>query len=114
MRSSEDIEGFKLLNKWKNSGAEIQMSFTGIGAKLSISGTGVIVGSDSEVLRFSGAGFELVLDLSDVAFEHVGTEEIFRLAGLDPSQYPESVEIWLGSGDKVTFFGPGRRPAAPN
>jgi hypothetical protein len=104
MRSSEDSEGFKLLNKWNTSGAEIGISFAGIGEKLSISGTGVIVAFDKEALRFTGAGFELFLELSGAAFDKVGTEEIFKRSGLDPSLYSESAEIWLESGDRVTFF----------
>src|SRR5258708_2083782 len=84
MRSSEDKEGFKLLNKWNASGAEIRASFVTIGGKLNFSATGVIIGFDGDALRFTGAGFELFLDLSDAAFEHVGTVDSFKLAGLDP------------------------------
>lgn len=107
MRSSED--GFRLLNKWKTNGAEIRLSFSGIDNKWSISGAGIIVGVDTETMRFTGAGFELFLDLRDADFENVGTEEVFRRLGLDPEEYTESAEIWLGSGDKAIFFGrPGR------
>ncbi|HEY6766434.1 MAG TPA: hypothetical protein VI386_16880 [Candidatus Sulfotelmatobacter sp.] len=104
MRSSEDNEGFELLRKWNASGAVTRVSFVGIGGNISLS-TGVVAAFDAKVLRFAGAGFELFLDMSDAAFEHVGTESIFKVAGLDAPRYTESAEILLGNGDKVIFMG---------
>jgi len=115
MRSSQDNEGFKLLNKWNTSAPPIRVSFNGIGNKLSLSATGVVAAFDGEGMRFAGAGFELILDLSDAAFGNVGTEEVFRAMGLDAPRYPESAEILLGSGDRVVFFGaPGRDESSVN
>lgn len=91
------------------------MSFKGIGDKLLISGSGVIVEFDNAGLRFSGPAFEVFVDLSDAAFNNVGTEEVFRRNDLDPSRYTESAELFLGSGDKVVFFGkPGTLESGAN
>jgi hypothetical protein len=109
MRSSEDKEGLRLLNKWNTSGAEIRASFATIGGNLSFSARGVVVIVGESGLRFTGAGFEMFVDLSGAAFERVGTVEIFKIAGLDPDRYTESAEVSLGTGDKVIFLGPPGR-----
>jgi len=106
MRSSLDHEGFKLLEKWNTSRAAIHLSFSGLGNKLSLSGTGIVTAFDQGGMGFAGEGFEFLLDLSEAAFEHVGTHEAFRKRGLDPSQYTESAEICLGNGSKVILVGP--------
>jgi hypothetical protein len=113
MRSSHDHEGFKLLEKWNTSRTEIHLSFSGLASKLSLSGTGIVTAFDQGGLGFAGSGFEFLLDLSEAAFENVGTHEAFRKRGLDPSQYTESAEICLGNGSKVILVGPPRPIESP-
>jgi len=103
MRSSMDSEGFTLLSNWNKQGPEIQGSFVGIGKKLEFRGTGILTEFSKDGLRFTGAGFEFVVDLTEAAFERVATNKSLKAMGLDPSKYPESVEITLGTGDRVSF-----------
>ena len=113
MRSSHDHEGFKLLSKWNSSRTAIHLSFNGLSNKLSLSGMGVLTAFDQGGLGFAGEEFEFLLDLSDAAFENVGTNEAFCKRGLDPSQHAESAEICLGSGGKVILVGPTGVPEPP-
>jgi hypothetical protein len=113
MRSSHDHEGFKLLEKWNTSRTEIHLSFNGLGNKLSLSGMGVVTAFDQGGFGFAGADFEFLLDLSDAAFENVGTDEAFSKRGLDPSQHTESAEICLGNGGKVILVRPARAAEPP-
>jgi hypothetical protein len=106
MRSPEDKEGLALLNKWKAQPASIRFSFVGIGNRLEFSGSCSIIEAVEGTLRLEGAGFTLFLNLSDAAFERVGSRENIGAMGLDPSLYPESVQIILGSGDTVNLFVP--------
>jgi len=110
MRSLHDHEGFRLLNKWNTSRAEIHLTFNGQGNKLSLSGKGIVTAFDQGGMAFSGDGFEFLIDLSHAAFESVQTEEAVSKAGLNPDQFLESAAICLGTGDKVLLFGPPLRP----
>jgi hypothetical protein len=103
MRSSIDSEGFTLLNNWNRQGPEIRGSFVGIGKKLEFRGAGKLTEFDEDGLRFTGAGFEFVVDLTEAAFERVATNKSLKAMGLDPSKYLELAEIMLGTGDRVTF-----------
>jgi hypothetical protein len=103
MRSSVDSEGFTLLKSWKTHPPEIRGSFEGIGKKLMFTGLGTLTDFDETALRFTGASFELILDLRDAAFDNVATKKSLEAMGLDASKYPESAEIMLGTGDRVSF-----------
>lgn len=103
MRSSEDNEGFALLKSWNTNPPEIRGSFEGIGKKFIFTGTGRVTDFDESALRFTGASFELILDLEDAAFENVATKKSLGRMGLDVSRYPESAAILLGTGDRVSF-----------
>jgi len=80
MRSSPDNEGFKLLSKWNTTELLIRVSFDGIQKRMLFRGTGQITKFDKDALRFTGAGFELILDLEDAGFNYTVTAE----RGRDP------------------------------
>ena len=61
MRSSRDLEGLALLNKWKAQPSSIRFTFVGIGRKLEFSGSCTIIEAVEGTLRLEGAGFTLFL-----------------------------------------------------
>jgi len=110
MRSPLDHEGFKLLDRWSASRAEIHLSFRGLDNRVSLTGVGVLIAFDQGGMGLAGGGFEFLLDLSEAAFEKVGSGEESRKRGLNPSQYTESAEISLGNGGKLLLIVPQVRP----
>jgi len=96
MSSSQDSLGFALLNKWKASSSEIQVSFSTADSIALVTGKGVVIelSSDGQLLVESSK-FRAFLNLSNASFETVITAEGIEQSGLSPEAYGESITISL-------------------
>ena len=99
MRSSNESEGFRLLNKLKTKSGSapipLRITFAGILIPVNFSGIGSISAFDDVRLKISGDGFEIGFDLRDAAFGNTATAEGLRAIGVDPVLCGEGTEIDL-------------------
>jgi hypothetical protein len=112
MDSSLEMAGWNLLRKWNIASATVWLSFVGIGDGISFAAVGAFVLSPDETrLDFSGKGCNAALDLTDVRFEHVVTDELL-VATKNFGVLPESLKLLLRTGDACTLA--KTRPEIPS
>ena len=112
MDSSEEMEGWNLLRKWSMApSTTVWLSFVGIGDAISFEAMGTIsLSPDEKRLDFLAKGCTAVVDLTDIAFEQVVSDELLssieRLGVL-----PESLKLSLRTGDLCTLAVRSERPS---
>jgi hypothetical protein len=115
MSWAEEKAGRELLNKWNASSQEIQISLTGERA-LWFRFEGTFSEFLKDKLHVAGVKCECVLDLSEVTFQDVVTENRIQQSELSPESYPESVTISLAPVGKfvLSTLPPLRADSRPN
>ncbi len=103
MHSSEEMEGWNLLRKWNIARSTIWLSFVGIREAISFEGLGTAtLSSDEKRLELEGKGWSATIDLTDVGLDKVVSERLLATLAC-PETLPESLELWLHTGDRCTL-----------
>lgn len=107
MNSDNEIAGLALIHAWKDATAEVLIDFTSASRDSFDQSIGRITAIEDNLIVLSISESEVLeVDLTGSTFRSVGTIEVFKSLGLDPSKYRETVEIRLGNMDRLTLASP--------
>lgn len=94
MNSDNDSAGWALVQAWKAASVELLIEYSSVTREPRGVFRGKIVRIEpGSLIAFSSPDEDVAVDMRGASFVHVGSREIFKALGLDPSKYVEMVEI---------------------